>query len=64
MHCFYDIKTIEGFYHNEGMICVGYVLTVYKFIRWRVIPKNLMAVVVTREGKRWLRDRSKISTFH
>lgn len=43
---------------------MGYVLTVYKFIRWRVIPENLMAVVVNREGKRWLRDRSKISTFH
>lgn len=64
MHCLHDIKTIEGFYHNEGMIRMGYVLTVYKFIRWRVIPQNLMAVVVTREGKRWLRDRSRISTFH
>ena len=28
-----------------------------------IIPKDLMAVVVTREGKRWLRDRNKIVLF-
>lgn len=28
MHCLHDIKTIEGFYHNEGMIRMGYVLTI------------------------------------